>query len=107
MEDGSAVLLAVAKYYSPSGKSIMDDYVTPTVTVTVNEPVPDVEEDDTAATPTAPEPRKDEDDAILKRAIEVLNNGKNSQADNKIAGAPDSTTNLEDQRPKLPPNVRK
>ncbi|HYO81277.1 MAG TPA: S41 family peptidase [Bryobacteraceae bacterium] len=79
MDDGSAVLLAVAKYYSPAGKAIMDDNVTPSVTVTVMEPVADTEGDD--ATPAAaPEPKKDEDDVILKRGIEVLTKGNKAQA---------------------------
>ena len=29
MDDGSAIILSVAKYYSPAGKSIQDDGVTP------------------------------------------------------------------------------
>ena len=31
LDDGSAVILSVAKYYSPSGKSIQDNGVTPSV----------------------------------------------------------------------------
>ena len=31
MDDGSAVILSVAKYYSPSGKAIQDTGVTPSV----------------------------------------------------------------------------
>src|SRR6202044_2967320 len=39
MEDGSAVILSVAKYYSPSGKAIQDTGVTPSVLVQETEPV--------------------------------------------------------------------
>ena len=31
MDDGSAVILSVAKYYTPSGKAIQDAHVTPNV----------------------------------------------------------------------------
>jgi len=34
MDDGGAVILSVAKYYSPSGKAIQDTGVTPTILVT-------------------------------------------------------------------------
>ena len=39
MDDGSAVILSVAKYYSPSGKAIQDTGVTPSVPVQEIEPV--------------------------------------------------------------------
>ena len=44
MDDGAAVILSVAKYYSPSGKAIQDTGVTPTVLVTEAEPFVDTEE---------------------------------------------------------------
>jgi carboxyl-terminal processing protease len=69
MDDGSAVILSVAKYYSPSGKAIQDTGVTPTYMVAETEPVIDSDDDDT--TPPQPEQRKDED-AVLKKAIDVL-----------------------------------
>jgi carboxyl-terminal processing protease len=67
-EDGGAVLLAVAKYYTPSGKPIQESSVTPTYAVmesaadTGDETQPDRPE----------EPQKPEDDLILKKALEVL-----------------------------------
>jgi carboxyl-terminal processing protease len=76
MDDGSAVLLAVAKYYSPSGKALMDG-VTPTVPVVEAEAVQTDEDDQ--ATPAAPEPKKDDEDTVLKRAIEVLTKGKDAK----------------------------
>jgi len=72
MDDGGAIILSVAKYYSPSGKAIQDTGVTPTTLV--NEPEPQVETDENGEPlPEAPEPqRKPDDDPVLKKAIEVL-----------------------------------
>jgi carboxyl-terminal processing protease len=75
MEDGSAVILAVAKYYSPKDKAIQDHPVAPTHAVAELElPVTD-DDDATPTTPTAqPQAEKKPDaDALLKRAVEVLN----------------------------------
>ena len=77
MEDGSAVLMAVAKYYSPSGKSLMDG-VTPSVPVVEAEAAP--AEDDDQAVPAPPEPKKEEDDTVLKKAIEVLAKGAGTKS---------------------------
>ena len=83
MDDGSAVLLAVAKYYSPSGKALMEG-VTPSVPVTDTDPVVESEEEEAQqqppAAPAPPEPKKDEDDALLKKAVEVLTKGKTEAA---------------------------
>jgi carboxyl-terminal processing protease len=73
MEDGGAIILSVAKYYSPSGKAIQDTGVTPTTMV--NEPEAQVELDEQGEPlPEAPEPqsKKPEDDLLLKKAIEIL-----------------------------------
>jgi carboxyl-terminal processing protease len=89
MDDGAAVILSVAKYYSPSGKAIQDTGVTPTVLVTEADPFVDTEEGQEA--PAAPEqPRKDEEDLLLKKAIEVLTKGKDP-ANTQVAAKPDST----------------
>lgn len=74
MEDGGAVILSVAKFYSPSGKAIQDTGVVPTVPVTDTEALAESEEDEQAA--PAPEQKKEADDQLLKRAIEVLTQGK-------------------------------
>jgi carboxyl-terminal processing protease len=78
MEDGGAIILSVAKYYSPDGKAIQDTGVTPGVTVSDadaqvdvddnGEPVPD-------ATPDKGQPKKVEDDAVVKKALEILAKG--------------------------------
>ncbi len=76
--DGSALILSIAKYYTPDGKAIADTAITPNITVADNTDdfaVPD--EDENAVQPdqelkkTQRSPDKDEK---LKRAIEVLKN---------------------------------
>ncbi len=69
MDDGSAIILAVAKYYSPNGKAIQDNAVTPPVAVIDTDPAADIDED--GADQTEPPPAKGED-VMLKKAIEVL-----------------------------------
>src|SRR5204862_2112195 len=44
MDDGSAVILSVAKYYSPAGKAIQDVGVTPSVPMIEVEPAPETDE---------------------------------------------------------------
>jgi carboxyl-terminal processing protease len=70
MDDGSAVILSVAKFYSPSGKAIQDNGVTPTVQVA--EVQPTVEDEDENAPEKAPETTKPSDDQLLKKAVDVL-----------------------------------
>ncbi len=70
MDDGGAVILSVAKYYSPEGKSIQDNGVTPeTVIIDPDAGSGDPEEDDSTPTPVAG--KKAGDDVILNKAIEV------------------------------------
>ncbi len=81
-DDGGAVLLAVAKYYSPLGKAIQDTSVTPAFAVADSEPqVPDDEDAAPAApAPAAPKPaERSKEDPILKKGLEVLA-GKTTQA---------------------------
>ena len=74
MDDGSAIILSVAKYYSPDGKAIQDARVTPATVV--NEPEAQVELDDNGEplpeTAAPAEKQKLEDDPVVKKAIEVL-----------------------------------
>jgi carboxyl-terminal processing protease len=73
MDDGSAIILSVAKYYSPGGKAIQDVGVTPNETVQEPEPQLETDEDGEAAHPDITEPEhKSGDDPILKRGMEVL-----------------------------------
>jgi len=72
LQDGGALILSVAKYYSPSGKAIQDDAITPNVLVADADDgvVPEEEEQ-----PNAPEqeakPKNTVDDQ-LNKAVEVL-----------------------------------
>lgn len=73
LPDGSALILSVAKYYSPQGKAIQDAAVTPNIVVadsTDDGPVPDEDENAVPAdTEKKPVPQKDEQ---LQKAIQVL-----------------------------------
>ncbi len=72
MDDGSAIVLSVAKYYSPGGKAIQDTGVTPTVALMEAEPVVQLEEEAPPERPEAPPPAKAGEDNLLRKAIEVL-----------------------------------
>ncbi len=79
MEDGGAIILSVAKYYSPEGKAIQDARVTPNSVVSDadtqievddnGEPLPE------AAGPEKGQAKKVEDDAVVKKALELLSKG--------------------------------
>jgi carboxyl-terminal processing protease len=89
LDDGAAVILSVAKYYSPSGKAIQDTGVTPSVLVTDAEPVVETDEGaDPQAQPLPDQPKKDEEDVLLKKAVEVLTKGKAATASAPAPGAP-------------------
>jgi carboxyl-terminal processing protease len=69
MDDGSALLLSVAKYYGPDGKSIQDNGVTPSVV----EPAEDTASvDDQENESPEPEHFGGKDDQQLRKAIEIL-----------------------------------
>jgi len=73
LPDGGALILSVAKYYSPSGKAIQETAVTPNVLVA--DDTDNVISDDEDAEPTAAEPEpkpKNTQDDQLHKAIEVL-----------------------------------
>lgn len=73
LPDGGALILSVAKYYSPGGKAIQETAVTPNVLVA--DEAENVISDDEDAEPAAPEaeekPKNTQDDQLHK-AIEVL-----------------------------------
>jgi carboxyl-terminal processing protease len=73
VQDGSALILSVAKYYSPSGKSIQDAAVTPNILVASVDDDASADEDEAANAPEAKTETK-HDDEQLKRAIENLKN---------------------------------
>jgi carboxyl-terminal processing protease len=70
MDDGAAVILSVAKYYSPSGKAIQDNGVTPPIAVAEFAALPDTEEENQADRPETDS--KPGEDLPLKKAIEVV-----------------------------------
>jgi len=74
LPDGGALILSVAKYYSPSGKAIQDAAITPNVVIAdaVDEAVsPD--EDGGAANPSDEDTKpKNTIDEQLNKAVEVL-----------------------------------
>jgi carboxyl-terminal processing protease len=74
MDDGGAIILSVAKYYSPSGKAIQDTGVIPSVPFVESEPFVEAEEEEeTPEQAVKPESeRRPEEDNLLKKAIEVL-----------------------------------
>jgi carboxyl-terminal processing protease len=77
MPDNSALILSVAKYYSPSGKAIQDAAVTPNVLVadTAEDDGGLPDEDEQPATDEKKEVKpKDPQDDQLNKALEVLKN---------------------------------
>jgi carboxyl-terminal processing protease len=77
MEDGGAIILSVAKYYSPDGKAIQDTGVTPNSAVSDADAQIDVDDNgeplpDTAG---AEKQKKVEDDSVVKKALEILSKG--------------------------------
>lgn len=74
LPDGGALILSIAKYYSPSGKAIQDAAITPNVVIA---DVPDdatSPEDEDGAAPTTEEQAKPKNtvDEQLNKAVEVL-----------------------------------
>jgi carboxyl-terminal processing protease len=73
LPDGGALILSVAKYYSPSGKAIQDTAITPNVLVADADDglIPD-DDDGAAAAPDQEEKPKNPVDDQLNKALEVL-----------------------------------
>jgi carboxyl-terminal processing protease len=78
LDDGSAVILSVAKYYGPNGKPIQDngpDFgVIPSVLQAETEALPEVDENAPDAQ-DAPAPPKAGPDLILQKALETIHKG--------------------------------
>jgi len=79
MGDGSALILSIAKYYSPNGKTIQDNAITPNITVAdaaddIGGPDDDSDVDTTTTPDTAKKDKQPKTDEQLRRAIEVLKN---------------------------------
>lgn len=73
--DGSALILSVAKYYTPKGKIIQDTGITPNVVIAAADDAANtIVDDEDGAAPDEPKqekPQQKEDDQ-LKRALDVL-----------------------------------
>jgi carboxyl-terminal processing protease len=74
--DGSALILSIAKYYSPSGKAIQDAAVTPNIVVADNDDdaaLPDDDQQQAAPQDDSKRPHQQTDEQ-LQKAIQVLKN---------------------------------
>ena len=77
LPDGAAVMLSVAKYYSPSGKALQDTAITPNILVadsTDDFLVPDEDENAQPDDKQLEKDKKAAPDDQLKKAIDVLKN---------------------------------
>ena len=77
MPDGSALVLSVAKYYSPSGKAVQDTAITPNILVADNNDdfiAPDEDENAPDDAQQEKQQKANQPDDQLNRAIEVLKN---------------------------------
>jgi len=70
--DGSALILSVAKYYTPNGKVIQETGITPNILVASNDDVLTISEDEDNTTSEEPQKPQQKEDEQLRRAIEVL-----------------------------------
>lgn len=74
MQDGSALILSVAKYYTPEGKAIQDTAVTPNVIVADNDDDGLLPEEDQQSAPDQEKRARPQQDDQLQKAIQVLKN---------------------------------
>ncbi len=75
LADGGAVILSVAKYYSPSGKAIQDAAVTPNVMVASSDDdsaLPDDDEDEAAPEQQQKPQATPQQDLPMQKAIQLL-----------------------------------
>jgi len=72
--DGSALILSVAKYYTPKGKVIQDTGITPNIqAASADELTPVIDDEDGATTPDEPQKTQTpKDDDQLHKALDVL-----------------------------------
>ena len=83
MPDGSALILTVAKYYTPGGKAIQDTAITPNIMVADADEadlvIPDEDQDNSADQEFRKEERQKQDEQ-LRRSIQVLRNKETKAA---------------------------
>lgn len=75
--DGSALILSIAKYYSPSGKAIQDTAVTPNILVADSDDDGGIPDTDQPSAPDEGKPQRPPQDDQLQKAIQVLRNRGN------------------------------
>jgi carboxyl-terminal processing protease len=82
IQDGSALVLSIAKYYTPNGKAIQDNAITPNITVADSNDDFVLPDDDDSQSTEEPEKkvRTPENDQQLQRAIQVLQNKEKKAA---------------------------
>jgi carboxyl-terminal processing protease len=75
LQDGGALILSIAKYYTPAGKAIQDAAITPNVMVAekADDFIAPEDSDIVPDESEKPEPKKVQPDEQLRRAIEQLN----------------------------------
>jgi carboxyl-terminal processing protease len=82
------LILSIAKYYTPNGKAIQDNAITPNITVADNNDdfvLPDDEDDSTTNAEPEKKAKTLENDQQLQRAIQVLKNKDGHPAEKKAA----------------------
>jgi carboxyl-terminal processing protease len=73
LQDGGALILSIAKYYSPEGKAIQDNAVTPNIVVAdVSDDVAVPDEDENAVPSDIQKKAAPEHDEQLDKAVQVL-----------------------------------
>jgi carboxyl-terminal processing protease len=72
LNDGSAVILSVAKYYSPDGKSIQDNGITPNIQQAEAEAAADAVDDNLPDLTPDDQPKKAGADELLEKAIRSM-----------------------------------
>ena len=74
MQDGSALILSIAKYYTPEGKAIQDTAVTPNVIVADNDDDGLLPDEEQQSAPDQEKRARPQQDDQLQKAIQVLKN---------------------------------
>src|SRR6202521_3000721 len=75
LPDGSALILSIAKYYTPTGKAIQDTAVTPNVLVADTDedgPLPDEDENAAPADDATKKAQPPQPDQQMQKAIEIV-----------------------------------
>ena len=80
LDDGGAVILTVAFYSTPEGKSIVEEGIAPTMEVHAKSQDPDASADTEEPEPLGPGQLPTVDDPVYNKALELLKGGESSKA---------------------------